>query len=142
MNLSFRLVIFEGTIEIDRVPIYECEESCYHEVLPEIKEHLKQLLATLKAQDAMGRMNYTQFNELAHIIFDVYQNWDEENTDSFESVLEQTCREHINFLLDLYSCAKDTGDSVWMKEITDRLSQMSNNVKDHQFTEVNQRFPY
>ncbi|WP_188539431.1 hypothetical protein [Paenibacillus segetis] len=142
MNLDFRLVIFEGIIEIDRVPIYECEEGCFYEVFPAIKEDLKELLASLKQQGKTGRVIFTEMNELAHFIFEIYRTWDEGEASSFEALLEQKSNEHINLLLDLYGCAKSMNDTEWMNETSNRLAQMSNIVKDRQFSEVNQRFPY
>ncbi|MEK4511790.1 hypothetical protein [Paenibacillus sp. FSL K6-2524] len=142
MNLSFRLVIFEGVLEIDRVPIYECELDCYHEVFPAIKADLKALLSSLKQQGKNGRIIFTEVNELAHLIFDIYRTWEQSESLPFEALLERKSGERINLLLDLYGCAKAMNDSGWMGDISNRLAQMSNIVKDRQFSEENQRFTY
>jgi hypothetical protein len=137
MNLGFRLVIFEGIYEIDRVPIYECEDCSYYEVLPEVKSDLTDLLAELKKEQPNGRVYFTEQNELADLIFGIYRQWNRTESASFESLLEQQCEERINLLLDLYGGAKNMGDLDWMNEIFKRLSQLSKYVKNRQLSKAN-----
>lgn len=106
MNLGFRVVIFEGIYEISRVPIYECEDCSYYEVLPEVKTDLTDMLAKLKRERAEERIDFTERNELADLIFGIYRQWNRMETSSFEALLERQCEERINLLLDLFGCAK------------------------------------
>lgn len=137
MNLGFRLVIFEGIYEIDRVPIYECEDCDFYEVLPEVKSNLTDLLTELKKEPPSGRIYFTERNELADLIFSIYRQWDGTDNESFEGLLEQQCEERINMLLDLYGGAKNLGDLDWMNEISKRLSQLSKYVKNRQLSKAN-----
>lgn len=137
MNLGFRLVIFEGIYKIDRVPIYECEDCDFYEVLPEVKSDLTDLLAELKKEPPSGRIYFTERNELADLIFSIDRQWDGTESESFESLLEQQCEDRINMLLDLYSGAKNLGDLDWMNDISKRLSQLSKFVKNRQLSKAN-----
>ncbi|MCM3698419.1 hypothetical protein [Paenibacillus macerans] len=134
MNLGFRLVIFEGIYEIDRVPIYECEDCSYYEVLPEVKTDLTDMLAKLKREQTEERIYFTERNELADLIFGIYRQWNRMETSSFEALLEQQCEEKINLLLDLFGCAKNLGDTEWMDDISKRLAQLSKFIKNRQLS--------
>lgn len=134
MNLGFRLVIFEGIYEINRVPIYECEDCSYYEVLPEVKTDLTDMLAKLKRERAEERIDFTERNELADLIFGIYRQWNRMETSSFEALLERQCEERINLLLDLFGCAKNLGDTAWMDDISKRLAQLSKFIKNRQLS--------
>lgn len=134
MNLGFRLVIFEGIYEIDRVPIYECEDCSYYEVLPEVKTDLTDMLAKLKRERTEERIDFTERNELADLIFGIYRQWNRMEASSFEALLEQQCEEKINLLLDLFGCAKNLGDTEWMGDISKRLAQLSKFIKNRQLS--------
>ncbi|CAM4276938.1 MAG: hypothetical protein E7L01_14610 [Paenibacillus macerans] len=134
MNLGFRVVIFEGIYEISRVPIYECEDCSYYEVLPEVKTDLTDMLAKLKRERAEERIDFTERNELADLIFGIYRQWNRMETSSFEALLERQCEERINLLLDLFGCAKNLGDTAWMDDISQRLAQLSKFIKNRQLS--------
>ncbi|MNI22932.1 hypothetical protein D3C73_764970 [compost metagenome] len=137
MDLGFRLVIFENKFQIDRVPILECEDCEYYEVLPAIKCDLTNLLAQLKQEDEGGRVLFTEVNEFADVLYNSYLTWKRTGDNpSFEALLEQGCEERINMLLDLYSCAKKASDSKWMNEITSRLAPLSKFTKERQCLET------
>ncbi|MNN02143.1 hypothetical protein D3C81_1147910 [compost metagenome] len=137
MDLGFRLVIFENKFQIDRVPILECEECEYYEVLPAIKCDLTNLLAQLKEEGEGGRVLFTEVNEFADVLYSSYLTWKRTGDyQSFEELLEQGCEERINMLLDLYSCAKKASDSKWMNEITSRLAPLSKFTKERQCLET------
>ncbi|MFD1176136.1 hypothetical protein ACFQ3W_07480 [Paenibacillus puldeungensis] len=137
MNLGFRLVIFEGSYEIDRVPIYECEDCCNYEVFPEIRDDLTDLLRELKQNKENVRVTFTEINELADLIFGIYRQWNRADAPSFRVMLEQQCEERINLLLDVYGCAKGMGDIEWMNDISKRLSQLSKYVRKRQLSKAN-----
>ncbi|MNW34124.1 hypothetical protein D3C74_110950 [compost metagenome] len=137
MDLGFRLVIFENKFQIDRVPILECEDCEYYEVLPAIKCDLTSLLARLKEEGEGGRVLFTEVNEFADVLYSSYLTWKRTgDNQSFEELLEQGCEERINLLLDLYGCAKKASDSRWMNEISSRLAPLSKYVKERQCLET------
>lgn len=137
MDLGFRLVVFENKFQIDRVPIFECEECEYYELLPAIKCDLTNLLTQLKQESRGGRVFFTDVNEFADVLYSSYLTWKRTGDNlSFEALLEQGCEERINMLLDLYGCAKKASDSKWMDEITSRLASLSKFAKERQYLET------
>ncbi|MNE67772.1 hypothetical protein D3C80_1633960 [compost metagenome] len=137
MDLGFRLVIFENKLQIDRVPILECEECEYYELLPAIKSDLTSLLADLREAGEGGRVLFTDVNEFADVLYSSYLTWKRTgDNQSFEMLLEQGCEERINLLLDLYGYAKKASDSAWMDEITTRLAPLSKYTKERQCLET------
>ncbi|MFD3258588.1 hypothetical protein ACE3MQ_08280 [Paenibacillus lentus] len=137
MSLDFRVLIFEGVIEIDRVPIFECEKCSHYEVLPAVKPDLLALLGELKASGEQGLVLFNEVNELADVMFSIFRSWNQTESPSFEVLLEQKCKERINLLLDVFGCAKEMNDGEWMDDISKRLSQMSDFVNNSQFLRAN-----
>ncbi|MUG44913.1 hypothetical protein [Paenibacillus woosongensis] len=137
MSLDFRVLIFEGIIEIDRVPVFECEQCSHYEVLPAIKPDLLALLAELKASREQGLVLFNEVSELADVMYGIYRTWSETESPSFESLLDQKCKERINLLLDVYGCAKGMEDQDWMEDISKRLAQISDFVNNSQFSRTN-----
>lgn len=137
MTLDFRVLIYEGVIEIDRVPILECEQCSHYEVLPAVKPDLLKLLAELRTSQEQGLILFNEVNELADVIFEIYRLWDQTQLPSFEAVFEQKCKERINLLLDVFGCAKEMNDEQWMEDISKRLAQISNYVNHSQFLGAN-----
>lgn len=129
MKLGIRPVIYENRIEVDRVPINECDECNYYEVVSDVKADLLDLLNQLKQQGESGRVLFTEVNELADVLYSLYLRMDPKEVASFEKHLEQSCEERINLLLDLYGCANKLNDSLWRNEIAARLSTLSNFVR-------------
>ncbi len=132
LNLGFRLVIFEDKFQVDRVPILECEECNYYEVLPSFKEDVIDLLRQLKDQGESVRVYFTEMNELADVLYGLSPQADKLDPSAFEALLEYSCNERINLLLDLYGCAQKMEDSAWMNEISARLAPLSKFVKKNQ----------
>lgn len=137
MSLDFRVLIFGGVIEIDRVPIFECELCSHYEVFPAVKPDLLALLDELKESDEQGLVLFNEVNELADVMFGIYRTWNQSDTPSFEVLFEQNCKERINLLLDVYGCAKEMNDCQWMDDISKRLSQISGFVNSSQFSGAN-----
>lgn len=137
MSLDFRVLIFGGVIEIDRVPIFECEQCSHYEVLPAVKSDLLALLGELKESEEQGLVLFNEVNELADVMFHIFRTWNQTESPSFEVLLEQKCKERINLLLDVYGCAKEMNDRDWMEDISKRLSQISDYVNYSQFSGAN-----
>lgn len=138
MTLGFRLVILDNKYQIDRVPIFECDDCEKYEVLPMIKNNLKNLMAELKERGQEGRVHFSEVNDFGYVLYESYKTW-EHNGDiqSFEVLFEQGCEARINHLLDLYSYAKKANDQNWMNEISDRLASLSEFAKERQFMNTN-----
>lgn len=133
MSLGFRLIIFEHKYQVDRVPILECQECNYYELLPFVKADLIDLIRQLKQREKCGRVFFTELNELADVMYGLYSLREEMDRKSFDHLLVKNCEERINLLLDLYGCAQKMNDTAWMNEITVRLAPLSKYVKERQF---------
>ncbi|MEF2964586.1 hypothetical protein V3851_01980 [Paenibacillus sp. M1] len=133
MSLGFRLVIFEHKFQVDRVPIFECDECDYYEIFPSVKEDLLDVLGQLKRKGEGGRIYFTEVNEFADILFELREQYGQEDPNAFEALVQQACEERINLLLDLYGCAQKINDPSWMDEIAARLSTLSNFAKYRAF---------
>lgn len=132
MSLGFRLVIFENKFQVDRVPILECEECNCYEVLPSFKADVIDLLSQLKEQGESVRVYFTEINELADVLYGLSSQAGKMDPTAFRVLLEQSCNERINLLLDIYGCAQKMGDTSWMNEIAVRLAPLSKFVKKGQ----------
>ncbi|MGG0823105.1 hypothetical protein ABE099_09490 [Paenibacillus turicensis] len=106
---------------------------------PAIKDDMKQFLLTLNQTNKKinYEIDFTEMNEFAAVLWELYESWDEDSTESFENAFEHRCEERINLLLDLYGYAKSSKDEEWMETLTKRLSQLSKYVNNMFFTGVN-----
>ncbi|RUT36286.1 hypothetical protein EJP77_04660 [Paenibacillus zeisoli] len=123
MSLDFRKVIFEGRIEIENVPILQCESCSTYEVLPEVKPHVLSLLGEWKQIEGSRVIHFNEMNEVANLLYDAI--YAAPISASIEHILEQKKEDRINLLLDIYGYAKEQEDSMWMQDITQRLSQLT-----------------
>lgn len=133
MSLGFRLVIYKNEIQVDRVPIMECDDCERYEVLPAVKSDLLDLLFQLEEKGETGLILFPEMNELANLLHGLFTDPMLEGELS-EAVLVKSCEERINLLLDLYGCAQKTNDKNWMDEITVRLGTLSNYVSKPQYS--------
>lgn len=136
MNLGFRFVISRNGVKLKRVPVYECEAGCSYMLHPAIKDEMKQLLGQTYYQ-IKNEIDFTELNEFAAVLWELYGSWEEDNAVSFDTVFAHKCEERINLLLDLYGYAKASQDEEWMETLTKRLSQLSKYVNNMFFTGVN-----
>lgn len=123
MSLDFRKVIFEGRIEIENVPILQCDLCSTYEVLPEVKPHLLSLIGEWQQIEGSRLIHFNEMNEVANLLYDAL--YAAPVTASIEHILEQKKEERINLLLDIYGYAKEKEDGMWMEDITQRLSQLT-----------------
>ncbi len=138
MILGFRLVILDNKYQIDRVPIFECDDCEKYEVLPMIKDNLKDLMAELKTRRQEERVLFTEINDFGNVLYESYKTWEHSSdSQSFEAIFSQGCEQRINHLLDLYCYAKKANDQVWMNEISNRLASLSEFAKERQFMNTN-----
>jgi hypothetical protein len=132
------MLVFENMYQVDLVPILECEDCNSYELISSLKQDITRLVAEMKDQRREGRVVFTNVNELAAVLYDIYKSGQEQlEVSSFEAYLMEKCEERINLLLDLYGYARKVGDSTWMEEISFRLSSLSSFVKEYQYLEMN-----
>lgn len=136
MSLDFRKVIFEGRIEIENVPILQCEScSCAsYEVLPEVKPHLLSLIGEWRQLEGSRLIHFNEMNEIANLLYDTL--YAEPDSSTIEHVLEKKKEDRINLLLDIYGYAKEKNDGLWMEDITQRLSQLTLFHTDRQVSRI------
>ncbi|MBU5672833.1 hypothetical protein [Paenibacillus brevis] len=133
MSLGFRLVIYKNGIQVDRVPIMECDDCERYEVLPAVKSDLLDLLFQLEEKGETGLILFSEMNELANVLYGLFTDPMLEG-ELNEAMLVKSCEERINLLLDLYGCAQKSDDKNWMDEITVRLATLSSFVSKRQFS--------
>lgn len=133
MSLGFRLVIYKNGIQVDRVPIMECDDCERYEVLPAVKSDLLDLLFQLEEQGEEGVVFFPELNELANVLYELFIDPMLEGELS-EALLLKSCEERINLLLDLFGSAQRLDDKNWMDEISIRLATLSNYVSKHQLS--------
>ncbi|MCQ4086031.1 hypothetical protein [Saccharibacillus sp. JS10] len=127
-DLDFRLVDYKKQISIDNVPIVICPKCEHEEILPWVQQDLSLLLQSLPLENKSYGLDYTDFNELAYIIYKVFTSSEVDTKDAFKLEVQTVCAARINTLLDLYRCASDVHDQSWMAEIEARLLQLTQKV--------------
>lgn len=127
-DLDFRLVDYKKHVSIDNVPVLVCPRCEHEEVLHWLKRDLTALLLNLPLDGEPYGLDYTDFNELAHIIYTVFTCSPVDTKDALKAEIQESCKARINALLDLYRCAGDVGDRIWMAEIELRLAQLTEKV--------------
>ncbi|MFD2612880.1 hypothetical protein [Paenibacillus gansuensis] len=119
LAVKLRTVIYTGKVEIENVPIYSCDLCKHSEVLQDVKEDLKQLIAGLGGKPGKQTLRFNEMNELADIIYSVSEK------ETLQISVKRIIEERINQLLDLLLVAQSAGDEEWADEIRSRLSQIS-----------------
>ncbi|WP_209858568.1 hypothetical protein [Paenibacillus shirakamiensis] len=132
MNLGFRHVIFEGRIQIENVPILECEYCSNYEVISEVKPHLLTLLKDWRTAEGSQLIYFNEYNEIADLLYGIFRQVPDLDMDNLEGMLNERRQERINLLLDLYGYAKDNKDDFWMEDVKGRLCQLTQFAKNRQ----------
>ncbi|CAM3308168.1 MULTISPECIES: hypothetical protein [Saccharibacillus] len=127
-DLDFRLVDYKQHVSIDNVPVLICPKCEHEEVLHWVKRDLTTLLESLPLDGDRYGLDYTDFNELAHIVYTIFTCSEVDTKDAFKAEITETCMLRINALLDLYRCAAGVGDRSWMTEIECSLAQLTEKV--------------
>jgi hypothetical protein len=119
MTIHLRTLIYSNKVEIANVPIYTCEECSRSEIYDEVKSGLKHLIAAIGESPEKKMLHFNDVNELAHILYIL------SDKEHIQSSVKEVVQERINQLLDLLLVAKSAGDEGWIKEIEQRLAQVS-----------------
>lgn len=116
MVLTIRNVVYQGSFEIENVPVLTCERCEQSEVVEAVKDDLKKLLHALARETTTRKVDFEKVSEWAHVLVQYVEN--------ARVPLRDVIGERIDDLLDLYLLAKSLNDEDWMREIQDRLKQV------------------
>lgn len=116
MVLTIRNVVYQGSVEIENVPVLTCERCERSEIAEAVKDDLKKLLDDLSCAAVPGKVNFEEVSEWAHVLVQYAEN--------AHVPLRDMLGERIDDLLDLYLLAKTLNDEDWMREIQGRLKQV------------------
>lgn len=116
MVLTIRNVVYQGSFEIENVPVLTCERCEQSEVVEAVKDDLKKLLHALARETTTRKVDFEKVSEWAHVLVQYAEN--------ARVPLRDVIGERIDDLLDLYLLAKSLNDEDWMREIQDRLKQV------------------
>lgn len=119
MVVRFHTIIYQGAVEIENVPVLNCESCNHSEVLPEVKPELVGLIDQLGNSPDKSQLYFNDISEFARLFMEVLSKhkWDE----SAAAIVE----ERINELLDMMLLAQSLNDLDWMEDIRHRLVQLT-----------------
>jgi len=120
MEIRLRTVIFSGKVSIENVPVYSCSSCERSIVYPDVKLELTKLIRSLGANPERKRLYFNELNELAHLLYEVTLK------EKRHVPVEQIIGERVNELLDLLLLAQSLGDDEWVRDIRERLAQVTN----------------
>lgn len=119
MSIGVRNVIFSNKVSIENVPVYACGQCERHEVLPDVKRHLTEMIHQLGGRPEKQTIPFHESNELAFLIHEATKK------ERREISLDVIVRERVNQLLDLMLLARSLNDELWSEELRGRLSQIA-----------------
>ncbi|MFC5987364.1 hypothetical protein [Marinicrinis lubricantis] len=120
MDIYMRTVLFSDHLEIKGVPVYCCDECGRNEVLPGVKDHLKEMIQSSSKSAGKVSIDFSEQNEVALLLSRAADE------DYGNVSLEVIIDERINQLLDMLIMAQNLHNDEWIEDIQDRLSQISN----------------
>ncbi|MFC5403174.1 hypothetical protein [Cohnella soli] len=121
MKLMLRTVIFAKKVNINNVPVYNCEGCGRNDVFPGVKEDVGKLVGQLGAAPIAKSISFDEMHEWASVLSQAKLR----SESLQETMIASATEERINELLDLLLLATSIGDDVWKMEIESRLSQLS-----------------
>ncbi|MFD2670239.1 hypothetical protein [Marinicrinis sediminis] len=122
MGIYLRTVVFSRQMEIENVPVYTCDECEVYQVLPSVKEHVKALLTQQEETASKHAVDLASENEIAQLLSMAA----DEQYEHYE--LNEMVEERINQLLDMLIMAKALHNEEWVKDVEDRLSQLTDHA--------------
>ncbi len=119
MSVMLRNVVYRNRVKIRNVPVHVCtdEECAYSQVVEGCKEELKQLMNDLGETPARQEIDFNQVSHFSDLLVLLSGPAD-------EVLLTRAAEERVNELLDLFLLVQSLGDTQWMKEIRQRLTQL------------------
>ncbi|GAB6990541.1 hypothetical protein [Paenibacillus pini] len=134
MRLELRTVMYTHRVVIRHVPVLTCEPCSSYELTESIKPELKRCVELLGENPAKTSFSLTDYNEMAHLVYQVFSDAGQSYLGDPELLVETEFRERINLLLDLYRYAESLDDTVWVEDIRLRLSQLSSTLPEFNFS--------
>lgn len=125
MNLELRTVVYAGEVQILHVPVRACEDCSAYLLLPSIKNVLAEYMKELGEQPSRRKVSFTGFNELSHVIHEVFSQDEYDYCIEMENVVSEAIQDRTNLLLDLYRYAESLEDREWVDSLRQRLMQLS-----------------
>lgn len=119
MSIRLRTVIYQNKVEIENVPVFTCDFCNRSEVFQGVKPDLTKLIAELGSKPDKMKIRFDEKSELAHLMKAVTDK--EHRHEPVGAILE----ERINQLLDMLLLARSLEDQIWMNDIMERLSQIT-----------------
>lgn len=136
INLELRTVIFAKKIEVKNVPVFSCMSCSTYEVLKPVKAHLSEYLQSIELPVDHQLVIFSEIDEVANLICDLYKRKVEMDSDELGDVVGAYKEERINLLLDVYQCALQVNDELWMRDTQRRLEQLSQFRFEEHFSEA------
>ncbi|BFH61548.1 hypothetical protein [Paenibacillus azoreducens] len=124
LRLELRTVMYTRNVMIRHVPVLVCDHCLTYELIPSMKSDLKKYVDAFSKQPGKISLSLTDYHELADLIYEVLAEG-EYSEGILMSKLEYEIGERINLLLDLYKMAEKMQDEDWVRDIRERLSQLS-----------------
>ncbi|MGG1880039.1 hypothetical protein [Paenibacillus campinasensis] len=125
MNLELRMLIHQKKTRIYDVPVYVCEHCEHYEVLKPVKPYVVQYIAAIDGSLEHADVSLAEMNESVHVLYSVLQGADQETEAEVFARFKEAFDDRVNMLLDLFGCARKMKDDDWMREIQERLEQLS-----------------
>jgi hypothetical protein len=119
MDIRLRTIIYRSRVEIERVPIYTCDECFHTEVLEGVKEELTKLICRIGCNPPKQKLDFGEYSEWAYLIAKATDR------ELIHVPIRSIIGERIDQLLDLLILARSLGDAEWENELIDRLGQIS-----------------
>lgn len=122
MEIRLRTVIYSNKVEIGHVPVFTCEECQNCEVYPSVKPLLTGLIGSLGSKPDKQQVNFEEISEISYLMRQAAEQ------DIDHDRLAGLMQERVNELLDLLLLAQSLGETEWMNDLRNRLSQVTEHM--------------
>jgi hypothetical protein len=125
MRLELRTIQIAGNIQMLHVPMRACETCSSYRLLSSVKSVVMDYINNPESHHKRN-FSFTEINELSHIVYEVFIQNESNVCEELEQEIKVVIHERINVLLDLFRYAEVVQDSIWVENLRQRLSQLSN----------------
>lgn len=121
MELVLQSMIYQKKVNIEYVPTFRCERCERSEVMDRVKPLLSQIIHRLGSKPEKQLVIFKEHSEIASILYEISISQQE------AAVAQSKIEERVNQLLDLLILANQLGDPLWIKDVHERLNELSQN---------------